>query len=107
MHNRKVQVLYTTERKMLWGAFSFILLASALYMYLLCASVAHVVARKEIGQEIASISSEIGIRESEYIAAQHAVSVDIASLHGFTLAESKTFVKPTQTTFVLSKNNDS
>jgi hypothetical protein len=92
---------------MLYGAISFVIIASIAYIYFLCASVAHVVVRKEVTQEIATVSSNIGTLESEYIAAQHAVSVNVATMRGFTLAETKVFIAPAKATFVLSKNNDS
>ena len=103
MSKRKTAELYTFERRMLFSALSFVVVASCVYMYFLCATVVHVVVRKEIGQQMAAVSSEISVLESEYIETQHSVSADIASMRGFGLATNKTFIEPAQTTFVLSK----
>lgn len=74
----------------------------ALYMYLVSASVLHVVMRTEVHQEIASISSEISELEGEYIQAQHRVSSDIASLQGYTHTSLKIFIDKTPSSLVLN-----
>ena len=99
--------LYRTERRMFYVVVVFIILASASYMYFLCASVAHVVMRKEINQEIGTLASNIGELESRYIEAQHTVSEEIATMHGYVKTSEKVFVESTGPTLVLSKNNDS
>lgn len=88
-------------------ALTFVIVALICYMYFLSASVVHVVIRKEINQEINTLSSNISVLESKYIEAQHSVSEDIASMHGYTLTKAKIFIEPAESTLVLSKNNDS
>lgn len=73
------------------------------YMYFLSASVIHVVIRKEASQDIRSLQTEIATLEAEYIAAQHAVSADIASLQGFVETPNKIFLDRTDSTLVLSQ----
>lgn len=74
----------------------------ALYIYFISASVVHVVIRTEIGQELAQISSEISELEGAYIAAQHRVSKDIASLQGYVQTQEKLFIDKTPSSLVLS-----
>ena len=107
MSRYKNTELYTIERRWLFVAIVFVALASFAYIYFLCASVAHVVVRKEINQEIASLSSNISGLESKYIQAQHSVSAEIASMHGYVPAETKVYIQPAKATVALSKNNDS
>ena len=107
MSRYKNTELYTTERKLLYAAVAFILMASFAYIYFLCSSVAHVVVRKEISQQIVALSSNISALESKYIQAQHSVSADIASMHGYVPAVGKVYIEPAKATVALSKNNDS
>lgn len=76
------------------------------YMYLLSATVLHVVMRTEYNQEMRSIKSDISELESAYILAQHKVSADIASLQGYTVANDKVFIDRTPASLVLSSNSD-
>jgi cell division protein FtsL len=78
-----------------------------LYVYFLSASVMQVVMRKEVNQEIASLSSRVSELESEYIDAQHKVSADFASHDGFVKTDEKIFIDRTKTTLVLSEDNES
>jgi hypothetical protein len=70
-------------------------------MYFVSASVVHVVMRKEIDREIAEKSSEISALEAHFIEAQHSVSKDIATLHGFEVATEKIFIDKTESTLSL------
>ncbi len=103
----KAIALYREERRWLFGALIFVAFSSMAYMYFLCASVSHVVMRKELGKDISELSSNISELESTYILAQHAVSADIAYLRGYTLTDSKIFIDPAAPTVALGKNNDS
>lgn len=76
----------------------------SLYMYFVCASIHHVVMRKEVDQQISAQSSRVSELESSYIEAQHAVSADIASMHGFALAPHKIFIDRAEPTLVFSGN---
>ena len=73
-----------------------------LYMYLVSASVVHVVMRTETNQEISHISSDISSLESIYIKSQHRVSSDIATLQGFQKVSDKVFIDKSVDSLVLS-----
>lgn len=73
----------------------------AAYVYLISASVVHVVMRTEVSQEMTKIASEISELESQYIEAQHRVSSDIASLQGYTQTAAKVFIDRTPSSLVL------
>jgi hypothetical protein len=75
-----------------------------MYMYFLSMSVVHVVLRKEVHQQIATIESEIASLESSYITVQHHVSNKIAALENFTEADNTVFIKRGDTTFVLGNS---
>ena len=62
------------------------------YMYFLSLSVVHVVMRKEVLHDIASLRSEIAVLEAEYIAAHHTVSARVASLDGYNTVTEKVFL---------------
>lgn len=74
----------------------------AAYIYLISASIVHVVIRTELNQEIQEVSSEISLLESEYISAQHNVSESIASLQGYTENSNKIFIDRSAPSFVYS-----
>jgi len=73
-----------------------------LYIYLISASIVHVVIRTETTQEMKKVSSEISLLEGRFIAAQHKVSSDIASLQGYTQTSQKIFIDRSEPQFVLS-----
>ena len=107
MKRQTTTVLYREEKMWFFAALFILMFVSVLYVYFLSASVVHVVMRKEINQEIAQVSSQVSSLESEYIEAQHRVSDDIASMHGYVVTEEKVFIDRTQTSLVLSDSNDS
>jgi hypothetical protein len=107
MHKRKSKKLYREEQALFFGAVFVLLFVTVLYMYFLSASVVHVVMRKEINQEIAHMSSYVSGLESEYIEAQHKVSNDIAEMQGYVRTNEKIFINRTETSLVLSQNNES
>ena len=76
-----------------------------LYMYLVSATVMHVVLQTETRQEIKSISSDISVLENRLIVAQHKVSKSIASLEGFTAVNDKVFIDRAPESLVLSNTN--
>ncbi len=75
----------------------------ALYMYFVSASIVHVVIRKEVGQDLVRLSSEVSELDSKYIAAQHAMSNQIATLEGYHEIENKIFINRTSANLALSK----
>lgn len=72
-------------------------------MYLVSATVMHVVLHTEIEQEVKQINSEISILENRLILAQHKVSANIASLEGYTSITEKIFIDRTPASLVLSE----
>jgi hypothetical protein len=74
----------------------------AMYMYFVSASVIHVVMRTEINQEITKLSSDISELEGKYIASQHRVSSEIASLQGYQETEERIFIDRNRDSLVLS-----
>jgi len=72
------------------------------YVYFISASVVHVVIRTETTQELKKVGSEIALLESRFIEAQNQVSVEIASLQGYTETSKKVFINRSAPAFVLS-----
>jgi len=107
MKKYKTIKLYKEERMLFFTASFVLCLVFASYIYFVSASVVHVVMRKEINQEIASLSSYVSRLESKYIDSQHKVSNDIASMDGFVEVNEKIFIDRTETSLVLSGNNGS
>ncbi len=73
-----------------------------LYIYLISASIVHVVIRTEVTQEMKKVSSEIALLENRYIDAQNKVSSEIASLQGYTQTSKKIFIDRNAPAFALS-----
>ena len=61
-------------------------------IYLLSSSVMHVVMRTETNHSASELKSQISLLESDFIAAQHAVSQNIAYLEGYEHVNEKIFV---------------
>lgn len=101
MNTAALQTIHI-EKMLFVGLSSLCMVLFALYIYFISAAVVHVVIRTEIGQEIAQISSEISELEGKYIAAQHKVSKDIASLQGYVQTQEKLFIDKTPSSLVLS-----
>lgn len=92
---------YEKERMWFYALVACLVVSVLSYMYFLSASVVHVVMRKEIDKEMSMLSSNVGELEARYIEVQHAVSEDIASLHGFTETDAKIYIDRS-TTLTLS-----
>jgi len=83
------------------------LLGIAAYMYFLSLSVVHVVMRKEAGQNITTIRSEIAYLEAAYIEAHHSISSRVATTEGFSEIRSKIFIRESQSdNLVLLRQNE-
>lgn len=95
--------VYQHERHFFYAALALLIVGIAGYMYFVSASVVHVVVRKEIDREIASFGSNVSQLESQYIEAQHLVSNDIATQHGFVRTTDTIYIDRTASTFALSK----
>ncbi len=90
------------EKKLCIALFSIALVFFAVYIYLVSASVVHVVIRSEILQDSKKLRSEIALLEGRYIRAQHNISSEIASLEGYTEISKKVFIDRSVSIFVLA-----
>jgi cell division protein FtsL len=88
-----------------FAALIILLIVFSLYIYFVSMSVVHVVMRKEVNQQIATLSSAVSQLESDYIDAQHAVSDRIASLDGFSKTDEKVFINRQSASLVLADDN--
>lgn len=96
------------NEKNLFVSFLFIFISLVgLYMYLVSATVMHVVLQTELKQEAKQVNSDISTLENRLILAQHKVSADIASLQGFTSISEKVFINRTPDSLVLSDSGRS
>ena len=93
----------TTEHYILAALGGVLVVLFVGYVYLLSASVVHVVIQKEMKRDFTKLHSEIAAVETTYIAAQHAVSADIASLDGFVAVTEKIFIDRSEPSLVLSE----
>ena len=76
----------------------------ASYIYLISASIVHVVIRTESSQELKKVDSEIALLESRYIEAQNKVSSEIASLDGYTEIAKKVFIDRSVASFAMANS---
>lgn len=91
-----------TEKHLFFGLLSVFVSLIAVYMYLVSATVMHVVLQTELQQETKQVQSKISSLENRLIVAQHKVSADIASLRGFTEVTDKVFIDRAPASLVLS-----
>ncbi len=103
MKQRKQVKVLRDESRLFYGALFCLASVFLAYIYFVSQSVVHVVMRKEVDTQIASLSTHVAELESEYIEMQHKVSNDIASLQGFVVADKKIFIDKTAATLVLSR----
>lgn len=101
---RYTTATYGDESRLFYVALFSCFIVAAAYMYFLSLSVVHVVMRQEIDGEIRELNTQVSQLESAYIEKQHAVSSEIATLHGFVMADKKIFIDRTADTLVLSRN---
>lgn len=97
----KKQTIFT-EKTLFMCLASLCMVLFALYIYFVSASVLQVVIRTESNQEITKVSSSISELEGKYIAAQHKVSSEIASLQGYDVTSEKIFIDRTKDGLALS-----
>ncbi len=74
----------------------------ALYVYFICASILHVVARGEVDKTLSERRSTISSLEADFIAAQHAVSENVAYLDGYEEVHTKVFIERTEPSLVFN-----
>ncbi|MCB9811942.1 hypothetical protein H6783_03445 [Candidatus Nomurabacteria bacterium] len=102
--NVPIQQKIQREKLYLFGALFVVLVLFVLYVYLLSASVAHVVIRKETNKDIQDMQTQISQLETVFIEKQHAISNEIATRHGFVESEHKIFIDRTTASVALSAN---
>lgn len=81
--------------------FLLLLALVTLYVYLLSATVWHVVMQKEAAKQIHNLHSEIALLEAEYIDRQHHLTNAIAELDGYQPVANKIFIDKSDTNLVL------
>jgi len=74
----------------------------SLYVYFICASIMHVVAREEVDRSLSERRSTISSLEADFIAAQHAVSENVAYLNGYEEVHTKVFIDRAEPSLVLN-----
>ena len=102
--NNNHTTAYKDESRLFYIALSVFFIVFCAYMYFVSASIAHVVMRKEIDSQIASVGTSVSQLEAQYIEMQHSVSSDIASLQGFVKVDKEVFIDRTEDTLVLLQN---
>ncbi len=95
---------YKDESRLFYFALSAFFVVFLSYMYFLSSSVMNVVMRMEVDREIATLGTNVGRLEAEYIEMQHSVSSDIATLQGYVVLDKKVFIDKAEDTLVLLQN---
>ena len=90
------------EQRYLYVLIGTVFVLLCMYMYFVSATIMHVVVRKEVSQSISQLNSDVAQLETKYIAAQHAISADIASQKGFVATAEKIFIDKSSRVVVLS-----
>ncbi len=104
LHTFVATTPYERERRFFYLALALLVITVAAYMYFLCASVVHVVMRKEIDKELGATGSYVSQLEAQYIEAQHSMSEEIAGMQGYVEAHDKIFIDRSDTNVALSRN---
>ncbi len=99
---RAVTQSHVLERRLALSLITLCVSLFAAYIYFLSASVMHVVVRTEVDQTARELRSKISVLEGEFIAAQHAVSQNIAHLEGYERVNAKIFVDRAAPSLVLN-----
>jgi len=100
MNTELLKNIYSDKRAFMLLSFVAVMLF-VLYIYFISASIVHVVMRTEINQDATEIASDISTLESKYIAVQHKVSSEVATLNGYQKAPQKIFIDRAEDTLVL------
>lgn len=90
------------KKRLVIGLGSLCLALFSGYVYFVCASVMHVVVRTETDHSLREQRSRISQLEAEYIAAQHAVSQNIAHLDGYERVVDKVFIDRSEPSLVMN-----
>ena len=107
-HSR-TKVLHSHERTLFYVSATFVLTVCALYVYFLCISVIHVVARTATDRDISRVTTHINDLESRFIKAKQTVTLSAATERGFVNinTKDKVYVMRKPGTLVLSHNDES
>lgn len=103
MKRQKQITAHIEESRIFYAALFCLVSVFVAYMYFVSISVMHVVMRKEVDTQIASLGTSVAELEAEYIDMQHRVSNDIASLQGFVMVDEKVFIETSETAVALSR----
>ncbi len=95
---------YRDESRLFYIALAVLATVFCTYVYFVSIAVAHVVMRKEIDTNIASLGVNVSELEAKYIEIQHSVSSDIATHKGYVASNTKIFIDKSADTLVLSGN---
>ena len=98
---RPAAIIYKEQRYLYLGM-AVLLILVAVYIYFVSATVMHVVVRKDTMGDVSAVNSDISKLEATYIAAQHAVSADLATQAGFVVSDEKVFLSRSPDRLVLS-----
>ena len=99
----KTMKAHTEESRLFYGALFCLVSVFIAYMYFVSQSVMHVVMRKEVDTQIASLGTSVAELEAQYIDMQHQVSSDMASLQGFVVTDKKIFIDKSEATLVFQR----
>ena len=80
---RKTSATYALERRIFFLLSLALVVLISLYLFLITASVFHVMVRKESEQNIALLYSDISTLESEYLTRKGAIDLPMAAQLGF------------------------
>lgn len=83
---------YKDESRFFVVSLCVLAIALCSYAYFVSSSVMNVVMRKEVDQEITSLSSSLSNLEAQYIERQHMVSDSLAYERGYVAVSKKTFI---------------
>ncbi len=100
----RTATMKSREHFIFMSLFGLCLALIGVYMYFLSASIMHVVVRMELEQKVGKLQSEISQLESDYIAVQHKVSADIASMQGYAPSANKVFIDRSAPSLVLNSD---
>lgn len=81
------------EKILVWLLSISIVVSFVLYMFLVNGAVLNVVAREEIGNNVATLNAHVSELEFEYIALKNSISIQYAYDRGFEDVEEVTFAK--------------
>jgi hypothetical protein len=104
MRNNAHSTVYKDESRLFYAALVTFAAVFLAYVYFVSVSVADVVMRKEVDEQISGVGTTIGRLEADYIEMQHALSSGAAVHKGFVAVDTKIFIDTAEDTLVLHSN---